>query len=303
MESLFFNLDGRKYKKIGIGYGITKVDISQGLLYLNAAPIKKKAEFRVDFIDKMAVVFAIKCGSAVLKQEDKEQVLSSGTVNIFSLREEKLDIVFNAKSEVFVLFVADFFLRNYISSSNNNPINYLYSRVQNCLGLERECSFCLGEIESYLIKNILKLKETGLLSLKAEISVLELLVHFLEQLKIDLDGFKPQELELAEAAKEFILNDLKNPPTIKELAKLCRTNETKLKRVFKKVFGVTIYKYIRELRLNVAYRVLKEEGCTVAEAAKAAGYEHQGNFAKLFKEKFKIEPSLINKNPFVAKKY
>ena len=302
MESLFFNLNDTKYKKSTLGYGITRVDISQGLLYFDAKPLKKEAIFRLDFVDKMAMVFVIKSGVVALKLADEELLLNKESIYIFSLKGEILDIIFNAKSEVFVLFVADFFLKNYISSSESNHVNLLYSMVQNSLGLEELCSYPLDDISSYLVQNLLNLDESiSLLSLKAEVLSLEVVAHFLQMLKFNLDGFEPQELELANRAKELLLKDFVNPPTIKELAKLCQTNETKLKKVFKKVCNSTIYGYIQDLRLNRACYLLKVEGYRVGEACRAVGYSHQGNFAKLFKEKYKVEPSLLNKIPFIAK--
>ena len=302
MDSLFFNLNAAKYKKSSAGCGITRVDILQGLLYLDAKSLKKEVTFKIDSVDKMAIIFVVKCGNTVLKLLDEELLLNKESIYIYSLSGQKLDITFNAKSEVFVLFIADFFLKNYLSSNENSSINLLYSMLQNSSGLSTLCSCYLDEVSSYLVQNLLNIDEnTNLLSLKAETLSLELVVHFLDMLKFNLDGFTPQELKLANRAKELLVKDYVNPPTIKELAKLCQTNETKLKRVFKKVENSTIYEFIQELRLNRAYYLLKNEGYRVGEASRAVGYSHQGNFAKLFKNRYGVEPSLISKILFVAK--
>ena len=301
MDSLFFNLNDTKYKKSSAGCGITRVDILQGLLYLDAKTLKKEATFKIDSVDKMAMVFVVKSGSMALKSDENVRQLNKEIIYIYSLKGQKIEITFNVKSEVFVLFIADFFLKNYMDNNSNNPVNLLYDTVQNSLGLEELCSCSLDEISSYLVQNILNIDDNiNLLSLKAEALSLELVIHFLQILKFNLDGFKPQELELANRAKELLLKDFVNPPTIKKLAKLCQTNETKLKKVFKKVCNSTIYSFIQDSRLKRAYYLLKDGGYTVGEASKAVGYAHQGNFAKLFKEKYKVEPSLINKILFVA---
>ena len=302
MDSLFFNLNDTKYKKSSAGCGITRVDISQGLFYLDALLLKKESTFRVDSVDKMVMVFVVKNGSVSLKLSGEDKLLNKESIHIFSLKGHKIDITFNAKSEVFILFIADFFLKNYMNSNANNPVNLIYDKVQNSLGLEELCSCNLDDISRYLVQNLLNLDENiDLLSLKAELMSLEIVAHFLQMLKFNLDGFETQELELANRAKELLLKDFVKPPTIKELAKLCQTNETKLKKVFKKVCNNTIYGYIQDLRLNRACYLLKVEGYRVGEACRAVGYSHQGNFAKLFKEKYKVEPSLLNKIPFVAK--
>ena len=304
MDSLFFNLNDTKYKKTNIACGVKRVDISQGLLYLNANPVKKDITFKLDFPDKLVMVIAVKRGSAILASEDREHKLYSDRIYIYTLKAEKINIVFNAKSDIFVLFVADFFLHNYIDNNSNNSVNFLYNKIQNSLGLEELNSTTLDDTSIYLLKNLVALRDDEeLLSLKAELLSLEILVHFLQILKCNIDGFNTQELELANSAKEILVNNYINAPTIKELAKLCQTNETKLKKAFKKVYNSTIYGFVQDLRLKRAYYLLKVEGCRVGEVSRVVGYAHQGNFAKLFKKKYKVEPSLINKIPFLAKVY
>ena len=301
MESLFFNLGERKYKKSSIGYGLKRVDISQGLLYLDVNPLKKDTIFKLDYIDAMATIFVVKRGEVSIKSI-KLYTLSSSSIAIFSTKEAWVEITFKAKSEVFVLFVADFYLRDYLDSKDG-VVNMLYSKVQKSIGLEQLCSCSLDTTISYLLQRVLTLDEsTNMLSLKAEVLTLELLIQFLQLLKFSFDGYSNQEFLIANRARELLNREFINPPTIKELAKLCQTNDTKLKRVFKKIFRKTIYSYIQDLRLKKAYYLLSFEGLRVTEACRAVGYLHQGNFAKLFKEKFGVEPSVINKNPILAKK-
>ncbi len=302
MESLFFNLDNKKYKKSRIKQGITRVDISQGLLYFDVRSAKEKRDFELDFIDKMAIVFVVKDGSVSVKSPNDESFLEKENIYIFSLNGQKIDFTFSAKSEVFVLFIADFFLKNYLSEDENSPINLLYNTLQKDSKVQELCSCILDERSRYLVNDLLDIDEKiPLLSLKAELLSLEVVVHFLQMLKVHRDGFDPLELKLATRAKELLSKEFVNPPTIKELAKLCHTNETKLKKTFKKVYSSTIYAYVQDLRLERAYYLLKEKGVSVGEASKSVGYLHQGNFSKLFQEKMGVKPSLINKIPFVAK--
>ena len=180
----------------------------------------------------------------------------------------------------------------------------LYKRVQSSSGLDELCSCTLDTVSSFLINKLLNIDESkNLYSLKAEILSLELIAHLLEIFTRQLKGFNDKDFALAKRAKELLEKEYVNPPTIKELAKHCQTNETKLKKIFKQVYNSTIYNFIQDLRLKKTYYLLKVDGLSVGEAAKEVGYMHQGNFAKLFKEKFGIEPSVINKNPFLAKKY
>ena len=91
-------------------------------------------------------------------------------------------------------------------------------------------------------------------------------------------------------AREILLTDLQNPPSIKELARLCATNEFSLKKEFKEHFGVTIYGMLADERLRLARGLLAQNDVSVKEAAQAVGYSSFGHFSKIFKVKFGVFP-------------
>lgn len=111
--------------------------------------------------------------------------------------------------------------------------------------------------------------------------------YLLEMADMDIDK---DELKIAMDAKEILLKDFANPPKIEYLAKLCATNKTKLNKVFQNVYKITIGNYIKKLRLEKANLLLQEQSLTIGEVAKEVGYLHQGNFSKLFFEKYHVHP-------------
>ena len=127
-------------------------------------------------------------------------------------------------------------------------------------------------------------------SIRCMYRIMELITHRLSLLDMVDDEIDKHELELASRAKNQLLNSFANPPTIKILAHLCATNESKLKKVFKKVYKSTIYSYIQELRLKEANLLLREEQMSIGEIAKRVGYKHQGHFSTLFFETYGIYP-------------
>ncbi len=295
MDSLFFNLSDRKYKVSNPQSGIKRVDISQGLFYFDIKAIKKDTTFKLDFIDKMLVVFVVKSGKLVLNPKD---IVKQNSMSMFCYTGGDLDIVFKAGSEVFVMFVADFFLKSYLSDEKSFE-NKLYQKMQKNSIFEEVYSYELDNFSYFLVQRVVNLDEKERMrSLKAESLSLDLLLHFL---KISDNKVDSNDFELAKKAKSEILQNFTNDLSIKKLAKLCDTNPTKLKKVFKEFHDSTIYSFIQESRLEKAYYLLCEEDYTVGEVSNMVGYSHQGNFSKLFKKKYKIEPSLINKKPFLAK--
>lgn len=97
-------------------------------------------------------------------------------------------------------------------------------------------------------------------------------------------------------AKEIILDDLKNPPNIRDLSKMVGVNQNKLKKGFKTVFNTTINNYLRSERLNKAKLLLATGEMLIEEVSEEVGYVNKSHFARRFKEKFGILPKDFAKN-------
>jgi AraC family transcriptional regulator, transcriptional activator of the genes for pyochelin and ferripyochelin receptors len=92
-------------------------------------------------------------------------------------------------------------------------------------------------------------------------------------------------------AREILLRQLDNPPSIHDLARQTGINHNKLKRGFREVFGTTVFGCLREHRLEKAQQLLYNDQLSVATVANRVGYVNTGHFAAAFKRKFGINPS------------
>lgn len=101
---------------------------------------------------------------------------------------------------------------------------------------------------------------------------------------------------IAHKAKEILLSNIINPPSIAKLAKICATNPTTLKNDFKKCFKTSIYGFLQNERLNLAKDFLKAQDINVSEAARLVGYNSLSHFTKIFKAKFSILPAKFIKD-------
>ena len=97
-----------------------------------------------------------------------------------------------------------------------------------------------------------------------------------------------QDIESLKKAKKVLLENSLNPPSIKELARKSATNEFKLKKGFKQLFGYTVYGLLQEHRLNQAKLLLERDDISVSEAASLVGYKSIGHFSKIFKDRFGV---------------
>ncbi|HEY8399314.1 MAG TPA: helix-turn-helix transcriptional regulator [Flavihumibacter sp.] len=88
-------------------------------------------------------------------------------------------------------------------------------------------------------------------------------------------------------------NVLLRPPTIEQLAHEAAMSTAKLKKLFKEVYGTSIYAYYQKQRMNVARDLLLSGDYSVKEVGLQVGYSNLSNFAAAFKKEFNLLPSEI----------
>ncbi len=121
-----------------------------------------------------------------------------------------------------------------------------------------------------------------------------LLSHFFGQLALNkTKSFNTQDRSRLEEVKQILSKNLDNPPSLTELSKIIGLNTTKLKKEFKEVFGVPVFKYLQNERLTTAHDMISNKSATVQEAAWHVGYDSLSSFSNAFANKFGYRPSQI----------
>lgn len=82
---------------------------------------------------------------------------------------------------------------------------------------------------------------------------------------------------------ELLISDLTRRYTIEELSSKFHINQTTLKTTFKTVFGQSVGGYMKEYRIKRAKELLCHSNASVAEIARAVGYENQSKFTAAFR--------------------
>ncbi len=101
---------------------------------------------------------------------------------------------------------------------------------------------------------------------------------------------KEEDLRQLYQAREVLLNNMENPPSLKGLAQCCNLNSYKLKVGFKQIFHNTVYGYLREARMHRGKGLLVQTELTVGEIASRVGYDNPSQFSKAFREHFGVTP-------------
>lgn len=87
-----------------------------------------------------------------------------------------------------------------------------------------------------------------------------------------------------------VLADLSIPPRLPRLAKMAGLSETKMKDLFKQVFGDSIYHHYQKARMEEAAFLLKQGGHTVSEIGYQLGFLNLSHFSRLFEKHYGLTP-------------
>lgn len=161
------------------------------------------------------------------------------------------------------------------------------------------------QITPAMNRAIVELKACPFVGLTRKI-YLEAKVYELFALQLDLcdvvanigqkQVMKSSDIDKIHAAKEYIRLNSGTPCSIIELAHKVGTNDYKLKKGFKELFGTTVFGYLQQIRMEQAHQFLLENEKTVGQIADFLGYQNLSNFTAAFKQYWGYPPSMILKN-------
>lgn len=136
------------------------------------------------------------------------------------------------------------------------------------------------------------------LRVKAEELICRLLMELEKRDEKRLYALDTKDIETLYKIKKEILEHLETPPVIGELASKAGMSPTKLKRLFRQIFGDSIFSYYQEFRMKEAAFLLCEKKYTVSETGYKLGFTNLSHFSKIFKEHTGMNPkqySMINR--------
>lgn len=145
----------------------------------------------------------------------------------------------------------------------------------------------------------------GLKRLYLEAKVLELISLRMGQMigaprRPDLPGrLSPADVDRAMNAEQILIKNLQNPPSLTELARQVALNTTRLKDCFRRVFGTTVFGYLRDKRMEMAGLLLKEGRLSVSEIAQIIGYRSLSHFVTAFHRRFGASPTAYRKRGLI----
>ena len=97
-------------------------------------------------------------------------------------------------------------------------------------------------------------------------------------------------------ARDVLLENRTDPPTLAQLSRMVGLNEFKLKQGFRFVFNTTAFALLNMDRMEEAERLLREGHLNVAQVGYKVGYASNAAFSRAFRKCFGYPPSAILRN-------
>ena len=103
-------------------------------------------------------------------------------------------------------------------------------------------------------------------------------------------GLSPRERDAVHEAHARLLADMRDPPTLGELAEAVGLVERRLSAAFRLEFGAGPFEVLRDHRLEHARLALEQGAAALKEIAFRVGYNHVSNFISAFRTRYGAPP-------------
>jgi len=147
-----------------------------------------------------------------------------------------------------------------------------------------------------MLKELFEIKENDPLSqikrLSSVIHLIEKSLHsFMRQEQAALPRtVKKNDLESMQHVEQILSSRLEGFPSLESLAHEVFMSTSKLKNLFKQVYGHTLYDYYNKSRLQRARELLSNGQVSIKQAGSEIGFSNLSHFAKAFRKEFGILP-------------
>lgn len=111
----------------------------------------------------------------------------------------------------------------------------------------------------------------------------------------DYKNSKINRIDKINLIHKIIINRVSNPPSMQELSSMVGLNVKTIKQEFKKEYGLPVFKYLLNYKMNLAREMLSKKELNINEISSFLGYSSSSHFIFAFKKKFNITPKQFQK--------
>lgn len=106
------------------------------------------------------------------------------------------------------------------------------------------------------------------------------------------------DIKALDEVRKVLEAEMISPPSIKELSKRFDINQQKLMLGFKERYNMTVYSYVKRLRMENALQLLQDNNLLIGDIARLSGYKGEGHFQQVFREIYGLTPHKMRKELF-----
>jgi len=189
------------------------------------------------------------------------------------------------------------YLNGLFDSSKISPV--LQSLLQNTQPLLFEqmmYPFLQKIVDEIVTESVHETFKLFFMRIKAEELICRLLMELEKRDEKHLYALNSQDIQSIYTIKGQMLEHPETPPVINELAVCANMSPTKLKRLFRQIFGNSIFSYYQEFRMKEAARLLKVEKLSVSDVGYKLGFTNLSHFSRVFNEHIGMKPKQYSRS-------
>ncbi|MEX0447513.1 helix-turn-helix transcriptional regulator [Xenorhabdus sp. SGI246] len=264
--------------------------------YYGKEPLFSKSSYPYD---TTLIIFGLKGKSHLgFSETQLNHTISAGDIWLFNLHHHQVLYRFstsNLRHEMAVLkFPTERLKRSF--SANDEQLLSIFNLYVSHVAVQQDNDKWIAP----LIENPLR---TPFDRIKAEGKTLELISHWLLPLGQSISITSKNHLgsccyqsNAVEKAREILITELTDPPTLCDLAKQVGMSHTRLNQNFKKNYGKTVFSWLREYRLQLAKVYLQDKQHSITFIAHLCGFSSTSHFIQTFRQHEGCTPILYRTN-------
>jgi AraC-like DNA-binding protein len=231
--------------------------------------------------------------------------LKSTTCTFYKPRTEVTTYFYEGTNGIFfnIVFSKDWVKRNLTFKNKeieHNILNFLNNETGfiNWLDIVKNADELINDWWNKLKEEKEGKFDTDYLKLKVKAVISDFFVNAFEdnRLKMYEPLRNPDYANVAKAEK-IILQNLNAPFVgVNNIAKAVNVSPTKLKMIFRSVFGFSMLQYHKEKNMLLAMQLIRNSDMQIKYIASITGYESAGKFSATFKKRFGILPTQMRSN-------
>jgi len=226
--------------------------------------------------------------------------LTANNSSMVYFKDEKMDVLFNLppKSELLAIHISIEYFHSLFSIEGNFLFNFSSLNTGRPIIEPKEITPTIQVILNQLITK--QINET-LRPVYIKGKVYELLSYYFSTTPENDSENCPyianeETIGKIKQAKEIVINEMNTPPSLSELAKRVGLNIKKLKTDFKELYGVPVFTFLLNYKMEIAKKLLREQQLNVNEIAAHLGYSASSHFISAFKRKYDVTPKQFSKS-------